>query len=77
MVLLASGRCGPKSGPSPEWFPDFLRYMAQMRMNPDGELETLKPADWLALRERLRSVLHASASADTPYLRILRRYARE
>ena len=48
--------------------------MAQMRLNPDGELETLKPADWLALRERLRGVLRASASADTPYLRILRKY---
>ena len=64
----------PTAGTPPEWFPDFLRYMAQMRLNPDGELETLKTADWLALRERLRGVLRASASADTPYLRILRKY---
>jgi serine/threonine protein kinase len=67
----------PKSaGPPPEWFPDFLRYMAQMRLNSDGELETLKPADWLALRERLRGVLRANANAETPYLRILRKYVR-
>ena len=65
------------AGPPPEWFPDFLRYMAQMRLNPDGELETLKAADWLALRERLRGVLRASANADTPYLRLLRKYVRE
>jgi WD40 repeat protein len=64
-------------GPLPEWFPDFLRYMAQMRLNPDGELETLKAADWLALRERLRAVRRASASTDTPYLRLLRKYVRE
>ena len=37
----------------------------------------LKTADWLALRERLRAVLRASASADTPCLRILRKYVRE
>jgi hypothetical protein len=40
-------------------------------------LETIKTADWLALRERLRGVLRASATADTPYLRILRKYVRE
>ena len=46
-----------------------------MRLNPDGELEALKAADWLALRERLRAVRRAST--DTPYLRILRKYVRE
>ena len=48
-----------------------------MRLNSDGELETLKPADWLALQERLRGVLHASAGQDTPYLRLLRQWVRE
>ncbi len=67
----------PGAGPPPEWFPDFLRYLAQMRLNPDGELETLRAADWLALREKLRAVLRASVNADTPYLRILRKYVRE
>ena len=34
-------------------------------------------ADWLALQERLRGVLHASAGQDTPYLRILLQWVRE
>ena len=67
----------PSAGPPPEWFPDFLRYLAQMRLNSDGELETLKAEDWLALRERLRAVRRASAGTDTPYLAILRKYVRE
>jgi len=67
----------PSAGLPPTWFPDFLRYMAQMRLNPYGELEPLKATDWLALRERLRDVLRANANADTPYLRILRKYVRE
>ena len=37
----------------------------------------LQATDWLVLRERLRGVRRASASADTPYLRILRKYVRE
>ncbi len=67
----------PSAGVPPEWFPDFLRYMAQMRLNPDGELETLKPDDWLALRKRMREVRRAGAGQDTPYLRILRRFVPE
>ena len=64
-------------GTSPEWFPDFLRYMAQMRLNSDGELETLKLDNWLALRERRREVRRAGAVQETPYLRILRRFVPE
>ena len=67
----------PSAGPPPEWFPDFLRYMAQMRLNSDGELETLKPDDWLALRARMRAVRRASVGQDTPYLRILRAWVAE
>ena len=51
--------------------------MAQMRLNADGELETLKTSDWLALRERLRGVLRASTGQDTSYLSILRKHVRE
>ncbi len=40
-------------------FPDFLRYMPQMRLNSDGELEPLKPDDWRALQERMRAVRRA------------------
>jgi hypothetical protein len=65
------------TGPPPEWFPDFLRYLAQMRLNSDGELERLKSVDWLALRDRLRGVLRADAGNEAPYLRILSRYVGE
>ena len=54
-----------------------LRYLAQMRLNADGELETLKPDDWLALRERMREERRAGEGRDTPYLRILRRFVPE
>ena len=65
------------AGPPPPWFADFLRYLAQMRLNSDGEMEPLKLGDWLALRERMREVRRASAGQDTPYLHILRRYVPE
>jgi hypothetical protein len=45
-----------------------------MRLKADGELETLKPADWLALRNQLRGVRPASDGRDTPYLAILRHF---
>jgi serine/threonine protein kinase len=67
----------PSAGPPPEWFPDFLRHMAQMRLDPDGELEKLKPDDWLAVRDKMRALLRTSAGKDTPYLRILRRFVPE
>jgi WD40 repeat protein len=67
----------PRAGSPPSWFPDFLRYMAQMRLNSDDESEPLKAADWLALRERMRAVVRESTGQDTPYLRILRRYVSE
>ena len=50
---------------------------AQMRLNSDGELETLKPEDWLALLERMLEVRRAGAGQDTPYPRILRRFVPE
>ena len=50
----------------------MLRDKAGMRLNSDGELETLKAADWLALRERLRRVLGGAVGQDPPYLRALR-----
>ena len=66
----------PNVNPAPQWFPDFLRYMAQMRLNRDGELETIK-FDWLPLCERMRAVRRATAAQDTPYHRILRRFVSE
>jgi tetratricopeptide (TPR) repeat protein len=60
-------------GAPPAWFPDFLRYMAQVRLNSDGELETLKLKDWLGLRERIRTLRKSTAGQGTPYLNVLRR----
>jgi hypothetical protein len=51
--------------------------MAQMRLDPDGELEKLKPDDWLPLRDKMRALVRTSAGKDTPYLRILRRFVPE
>ena len=51
--------------------------LPQMRLKFDREPETLKPDDWLALRERMRAVRRAGAGQDTPYLRIIRRYVPE
>lgn len=73
LVLVYSELRRPAAGVGP----DILRYMAQMRLNSDGELDTLKPEDWLALRERMRGVRRASAGQDTSYLRILRRFVPE
>lgn len=65
------------AGALPEWFPDFLRYVAQMRLNAHGEMETLTPTDWLALRESLRGVSRRAAGQDTAYLRALRVFINE
>jgi hypothetical protein len=51
--------------------------MAQQRLNSDGELEPIPPADWLAIRARLRQVVRETAAQDTPYLRILRHFVHE
>ena len=67
----------PAAGPPPQWFADFLRYVAQMRFNTDGELETLSADAWLALRERLHGIRRASPNQDTPYLRVLCRFVPE
>ena len=67
----------PRAGPPPPWFADFLRYMAQRRLNADGEMVTYTPDEWLALREKLRGVLRAEAGQTTAYLEILRRFVPE
>ena len=71
---IDAAKTAPNAGLPPEWFADFLRYMAQMRLDANGELETLSPADWIGLGQRLRNVLHAKPTLETPYLRIVRQY---
>ena len=67
----------PHAGPPPPWFADLLRYIAQRRLNADGEMVTLSPDEWLALQEKLRGVLRAEAGYTTAYLEILRRFVPE
>ncbi len=64
----------PGTGPTPDWFGDLLRYMGQMRLNPNGEFEMLTAADRLALRQRLRGLLANRVGAGTPFDQILDRY---
>jgi len=59
------------------WFGDFLHYMARRRLDSDGELESIRPADWLVLRDRLREVVRDTTTEDTFYLRILRHFGHE
>ncbi|MCX6878942.1 MAG: protein kinase [Verrucomicrobia bacterium] len=67
----------PTAGPPPTWFPHFLRYLAQMRINGMGELETLQPAEWTELLERMKARRRATAGQETPYVRVLRRFVPE
>jgi tetratricopeptide (TPR) repeat protein len=50
--------------------------MAQVRLNPDGELEPLALKDWLALRERMQTLRHSTAGPQTTYVNVLRRYVK-
>ncbi len=65
------------AGPVPEWFGDFLRYMGQMRLNSEGELEMLSVTDRRAMRERLRRVLANRVGPNSPYVQILGRHLGE
>jgi hypothetical protein len=67
----------PSAGAPPSWFLDFLHYMAQWRLNSDGQLEPIPPTDGLALCDRLRQVVRETAAQDTPYLRILRHFVHQ
>jgi WD40 repeat protein len=67
----------PSAGVQPLWFPDFLHYMAQQRLNSDGELEPIPSNDWLAIRDRLRQAVDDTANQNTPYVRILRNFVHE
>ncbi len=67
----------PGSGLPPDWFPDFLRYMAQMKIGPSGGMETIEADEWLALREKLRAIAKATpAEKHDAYLQVLQRWAK-
>jgi hypothetical protein len=61
----------------PAWFPDFLTYLGQRRFDSTGALESVPPAEWLAIREKLRAVLRAASPAsDDPYLAAMRHWVK-
>ena len=64
----------PGAEPPPAWFGDFLHYMAQMRLNPQGELEEIPPKDWLVLRDGLRHRRRQRSENQSFYDQILERF---
>jgi WD40 repeat protein len=67
----------PGEGAAPDWFRDFLQYLAQLRLNRDGELEWIPSAELMTIRNRLAMVARSNAVGETPYLRILRHFVHE
>jgi hypothetical protein len=67
----------PTADAPPEWFRDFLHYIAQRRLNSDGELEIISSSEWLGIRERLRQVAQNTSVPETPYLRVLRQFVHD
>ena len=65
----------PSAGAPPEWFRDFLYYLAQRRLNKDRELEWIPSANLRTIRDRLAMV--ARTAGESPYLRVLRHFVRE
>jgi hypothetical protein len=66
------------AGASPEWFRDFLQYLAQQRLNQDGELEWISSTELTTIRDRLLVVARASSTqVETPYLSVLRYFVHE
>ena len=72
LALLA-----PDAGAPPEWFRDFLHYMAQRRLNSEGGLEVVPLADWLGVRDRLHLVANKTGAAETTYLVLLRQFVHD
>ncbi len=55
------------SGPPPQWFREFLHFIAQRRLNSGGELEFIPLQEWLATRERLSVIRRSPVGADEAY----------
>jgi hypothetical protein len=67
----------PSAGAPPEWFRDFLPYLAQHRLNQDGELELIPCAKLMTIRDRLAIVARDSTAGETTHLRLLRHFVHE
>lgn len=61
-------------GPPPEWFTEFLYYMAGEQFDEDGQSYLYRGIELRSIRDHLQSVLNAAASSHSPYLDVLRYY---
>ena len=48
--------------PVPEWFPDFLRFLLQHKIDSDGHRRVLTPVEWESMRSRITAAAHADRS---------------
>ena len=48
--------------PVPVWFPDFLRFLMQRKIDGDGHRRVLAPVEWEALRDRVTAAANADGS---------------
>lgn len=62
------------AGPPPEWFPEFLYYMAGEQFDEDWQTYLYRGYELRSIREHLQSVLNAAAPAHSPHLDVLRYY---
>ena len=68
----------PSAGVPPEWFRDFLNYLAQKRLNQSGELEGISDLELMTIRDRLDMVAGSTRTeGEKPYLRVLRHFVHE
>jgi len=68
----------PGAGAPPEWFRDFLHYLAHQRLNQDGELKWIPSTELATIHDRLAMAADgSSAEGETPYLRVLRHFVHE
>jgi len=66
------------AGAPPEWFRDFLHYLAHQRLNQDGELKWIPSTELATIHDRLAMAAHGSSTeGETPYLRVLRHFVHE
>jgi len=65
------------AGPPPEWFPDFLSYMAERKLGAGDEDIRIPSDDLSALRQKLRVVLSTETNPKSPYRAVLRYYFKD
>jgi WD40 repeat protein/serine/threonine protein kinase len=64
----------PEAGPPPDWFPNFVRWIANRRFDAKGLMSPLWPAEKESIKRKLQAALRAAGAQNTPYLELLRHY---